>query len=636
MRAFEIAIRPLGPLLVGGSSAPTHGGDRTSARDARGRPMIPASALRGALRIELERLLRGRDGDGAACSANPAPPSAASPGSSWPAACDCPVCRLFGVEGEGTGLLRLEDAVLPEEAGATVTIRSQVGVSRTTRAAADAHLAFMEALEPAGPANAAPAFRAPGRLVPRGTTDEDLTDDLRNLRAACHALSGIGGGKARGLGWVECELREVEDEEIGSGTAPELPAGTHTVRVSLTAQAPLHFGAGRPLGAFHPTRTSAPGSTVRGALVFALLEHGLSRPEDAAFRELVTPGTAAASFGTARVASDRPMATRRKCRPKDHLFDDLLGELLRRQAARSGVALIPRGGGVCPVGDCQASKASPWPWTGKTVPLLKRLRTRTAINRKTGTAMDQKLFSMEVLEPTWAQGASCDGPVQLQAEVRGLTSAGADLLAGLDGREVWLGGRKSRGMGLCRVDVEALDGPDPKGARRHVEQLTRAFKKGWNLIEGAAADRLEGRPLGPGDLLLALVLEEPWLPDGPEAEEALHRGPLLDGVGPSPQGVELFQAFLVLTEHGRFGAREADRHGAPESVVRGEAPPETAVAAGSVYVYRVTEELLENHLEEWVEMGFRGCGSDREIGLGRFRLRGVDTLHSQKKEGVSE
>lgn len=630
MKAFEILVRPLSPLLIGGYSAPSHGGDRSGARDERGRPMIPASALRGALRIELERLLRGRDGDDAACSANVA---LRAGGGSLETRCDCPVCRLFGIEGEGSGLLRLEDAVLPEEAGAAVTVRSQVGVSRTTRSAVPAQLAFMEALEPAGSGNRTPALRASGRLVPRGTRDTDLDDDLRNLRAACRALTGLGGGKARGLGWVECELRETEEDEPRSATAVDLPSGVRALRVSFTAEAPLHFGAGRPLGAFHPTRTSAPGSTVRGALAFALLEHGLCRPDEAVFQELVTPAPTGASFGTARAPSDVPLATRRRCRPHEHIFDDLLGELLRRQAARCGVALTPRGGGVCPVGECRASKATPWPWTVSSSPLRKRLRTRTAINRKTGTAMDQKLYSMEVLEPAWAPGAEDDGPVTLTAEVRRLSPSGAELLAGLDGREVWLGGRKSRGMGLCRVDVEALDAPEPSRARRHVDRLTRAFKKGWGLIEQGAGDRLEVRPLGPDDFLLALVLEEPWLPDDPDLEDAVHRGPLLPDGDQTPDGVKPFQSFLTLTEHGRFGAREADRHGAPESVVRGEAPPETAVGAGSVYVYRVTGDLLEARLEDWVEQGFRGVGPEREIGFGRFRIRGVHDPDAQDEQG---
>jgi hypothetical protein len=42
-------------------------------------------------------------------------------------------------------------------------------------------------------------------------------------------------------------------------------------------------------------------------------------------------------------------------------------------------------------------------------------------------------------------------PLRLFAEVRGVEPAVAALLAALDGHDVWLGGKRSKGMGRCRL-----------------------------------------------------------------------------------------------------------------------------------------------------------------------------------------
>lgn len=603
-RSLAVEVRALGPLLVGGQSAPRHGGDKASARDVMERPVIPASALRGALRIELERLLRGRDGDAAVCGANVDPQNAgAEP-------CDCPACRLFGQEGHGIGTLRLEDAVLAETGAAVPVLRSQVAVGRRTGSAVSGHLAFLEAAAPGS--DAPPIFRARAHLAPRsaGEGAEALDRDLENLRAACAALSALGGGKARGFGWVECSVVAApEDGPVpGTAEAPTLPSGPAlSLRLCFEALAPLHLGDGRPLGGFLPTRTSAPGSTVRGAVAFALLEQGLCTPEDERFQRLVA-ADGGVSFGTARAAGDRPSATRRKCRPNEHVFDDLVGEFLRREAARREVALLPRADRPCPKSGCTASKVAPWHWQEAEPEPRRRVRTRTAINRRTGTSMDQKLYSVEVLEPV---------PLVLTAEVRGVPGAAAELLARLHGREVWLGGRRSRGMGRCRLTVEPAPAAGPEAARQAIEDLTREVRAGWGRVQEVAGDRL-GTLLSEDEVLVALVLDEPW---APEDEAGLDAGPL---AAPEGKGLERLHAFLGLVEEGRFGAVEAKRFGAPETVARGELPPDLAAAPGSTYVYRARRSTLDAELESWLALGRAGSGRNREIGWGRFTVRGPE------------
>lgn len=610
LRRFEIEVRAVGPLLVGGHSAPEHGGDKASARDLRGRPMIPASALRGALRIELERLLRGRDGDDAVCGAN------LEAGEARGEPCTCPVCRLFGQEGHGLGSLRLEDAVLAEGSRAVPVLRPQVAVGRRSGSAVSGHLAFMEAM--AAAEAEPPVYCARGHLAPRSVdeTPEALAEDLRNLRAAAAALFALGGGKARGFGWVECDVREAADEkeaEKPPSVAPASAGGTVSLRLRLEARAPLHFGDGRPLGGFLPTRASAPGSTVRGAVAFALLEQGLCGPDDGRFQSLVVGGDGAASFGTARGAGDRPSATRRRCRPNDHVFDDLVGEILRRQSAEVGVALAIRAGGACTKDGCTATKAQPWPWRERHPEPWRRVRTRTAINRRTGTAMDQKLYSVEVLEPEYARGAGKERvPLELVAEVRGLSGEAAELLATLHGREVWLGGRRSRGMGRCLVRVEEAVEPEVELARQAADSLTREVARAWAAVRAAVGEAVDDFP-GKDQALVAIVLEEPWAPE--DGSRDLENGPL--GAEAKP-----IHRFLHVVEEGRFGAVEASRFGAPQAVTRGEIEPVLAAAPGSIFVARIARSALDAHLARWLTLGRRGSGRNREIGWGRFSIRG--------------
>jgi CRISPR-associated protein Csm3 len=612
MKTFDILIRPdAAALSLGGYSAPRLGGDKATARDMDNRPVVPASALKGALRLELERLLRGRDGTALVCSANRDESDPGAP------PCPCPICRLFGEPGRATGTLRLDDAVLAEEAAEEPALRPGVGVSRTTGSVVDKHLTFVETT---GDLGEGACFRARARLVPRGDLDRDepLEEDWQNLSAACAALRAIGGGKARGLGWVDCEVSALEE-------APEAPvvqgstSGSGSVTLRFEALAPLHFGFGRQLGFFQGTHRHAAGSTVRGALAFALLESDRSLATDPGFQRLFDPA-AGASFGAARIEGDVASATRRKCRPEGHVFDDLVGELIRREAARSGLALAVMERGGCAHPGCHATKVQPSDFRAGAPQVRSRVRTLTALNRLTGTSMDRKLYSIEALEPRLWRAETTE-PLILTSEVRGLDSAGAALLRRFSGLDVWLGGKRSKGTGRCRLTVDEAPGPDLAAVQRSIEALGAALREGWEVLATAAGLALRGRILGETELPLAIVLREPWQPSASNGhgEPALGQGPLGEA------GLRLFDVFVLLSEEGRFGANEADRYRAAEGVLRGEEPPQRVAAAGSVYVYTVQRDVLAARLSDWLALGLDGSGSHRELGWGRFTIRGPET-----------
>lgn len=603
MKRFEIVLKPQDAALsVGGQSSPRFGGHKATARDAAGRLVIPATALRGALRVELERLLRGLDPPTPVCSANKDDAAIDDK------PCECPVCRLFGRGGTATGTLRLEDALFHggDVDAEDVVMRPQVAVSRTTGTAAEDHLLFQET-SPVFPRDdlQAPTFRARAVWVRRGSADgkKEREEDLRNLRAACRALRAVGSGKARGLGWVECSLEETEDasEATPSGAALSEDPGT-SLELVFKARAPLHIGAGPPLGGYHFTRRYAPASTVRGAVAFALLEQGLAEPEDEAFQELAQ----ATAFGSARPAGLDPCLTRRRCRPERHVFDELVAQVVRRRAAEHGVALAVVGP-PCPQEGCKADKAEPTDWAQKGSEPFVRVRTRTALNRRTGTSMDAKLYAQEVLENR------PETPLRLVAQVELLSPAARTLLAKLHGREVWLGAKRSKGQGRCRLQVRPATSPNTDSARETVASLTRALQEGWSAVRRAVPG-FEGELLPAGHSALALVLTEPWKPANGGGAAA---GPL--GPEVAAAGGTVLASFHRTEEVGGFEIVEAGRWGRKRSGERRATPH---VAVGAVYVYQLPETALDEHLDAWLRQGTEGSAP---FGHGRFRLRGPET-----------
>ncbi len=132
MSGFVLTLRfPSGSPLIGGYSAVPTGLHAVSAQDHNGHPVIPATAIRGALRESLESLLRGAKqpacsgGDGLLLGQAPVDkqergPINANIQDETISVCRCKACLLFGTQrdklddGERafSGLI-LSDARLP-------------------------------------------------------------------------------------------------------------------------------------------------------------------------------------------------------------------------------------------------------------------------------------------------------------------------------------------------------------------------------------------------------------------------------------------------------------------------------------------------------------------------------------------
>lgn len=171
--------------------------DRPIELDAEGYPLIPASSIRGRLRVHLERLLRQM---GLPVCTPPSPeqmcPHAGHDGY-------CLACRVFGSPWYPAGMMNGDLRLVnprPMPADLLRSKRTSVGISRRLGTAQAERLFTLEAA--AAAAQGLPLLFE-GEMVGR------LTDEEAGwLLAAVPLVAHLGGSKARGLGEVSLRVKE--------------------------------------------------------------------------------------------------------------------------------------------------------------------------------------------------------------------------------------------------------------------------------------------------------------------------------------------------------------------------------------------------------------------------------------------
>jgi len=285
VRKFKLRIKVNTSLLIGGQTSSTLL-DAATAREASGAPLIPASALKGALRIGLERLLKALKGQDAACFVS-------DPGKACSPEGPCTVCKIFGGPGS-EGKIRFTDArvVEPlrrlftkenkeerreEPTGGGYAIRHGVAISRKRNAAQEEMYFNAEVLSQFLPEC---IFESEVWLLKDFEGDEE-----RLFQTAVRSLETIGGDKSRGLGWVEAELEELSPEESGGQPGAQPQAQADKVMLLLSPVEHTRISGTKPTSYFLETLNYIPGSTVRGAVARSF-SHSLDKGwQDEAFKE---------------------------------------------------------------------------------------------------------------------------------------------------------------------------------------------------------------------------------------------------------------------------------------------------------------------------------------------------------------
>jgi len=184
---LEIELRiEIGTALHTTGNQRRLGVDKAQALDVQDQPVLPATTLKGFLRARAEQILRSW---GHQVCMGPGPDSMC--GENAP----CLVCRVFG-NPRFRAPLRFRDAHPDSPGDSALAVRSGVAISRYRRAAYPQRLFF---LETAGPYGTQWRALCEGYFSDRGAALE---------AAALVALAArwgyaIGGGRTRGLGWIE-------------------------------------------------------------------------------------------------------------------------------------------------------------------------------------------------------------------------------------------------------------------------------------------------------------------------------------------------------------------------------------------------------------------------------------------------
>jgi len=212
----HLEIKTRTALSIGGLAPPGMGIDKGVIRNFEGQMIIPASTIKGKVRSECERILRGINPD-IVCR----PPKAENmcPHNELPAQKNkpiydrelCPICKLFGTNGNKAKLYfsdanaKVDIPNLEKEQLKSLDsqIRPGVTISRRRRTAEDERLFFIETSAP----NAGFIFR--GEI--KGNIDFNREAAL--LLAGIYSVVAMGGGKSRGMGWVDIEVKITLDGE---------------------------------------------------------------------------------------------------------------------------------------------------------------------------------------------------------------------------------------------------------------------------------------------------------------------------------------------------------------------------------------------------------------------------------------
>lgn len=599
-RSFTITIRPLGSLSLGGVTGVDRDQHNACARDRDGRPYIPATALRGALRNTLEALLRGADLP--ACAGGTGLPAEAAQ-DERPRAClmgqdgrRCIACRLFGgqrdlvPEGETFfSALIVGDATTDQSPDWTV--RPTVGMARSTRSADHQILVLRKLPAPTQDL----AFIAVGRLL-----DPELEPPLR---AALAATTHLGAGRSRGLGRVELAL--VFDAP--GSTRPQVRiADTDEVRLRITLSAPTSLGVANADDNLRDTRREVPGAALRGAIGFALAEalhkvHTRERP-DPAFEQLVAEDGARFSFfypvddssiPTESAVDPTPLPnTALECKfegRKHCLVDGLLDAIAASLADEPAIAQRVAETVAqtrCSDKKCSGPLRNARGPRSRTTPLATRTITRLAMDRTRDSARNEMLFSQILLDP----GTSFEGSIH---HIPPTTKARLELALQ---QPLSIGRGRSSGWG--RIEITHLDPLELPTIDTRAHAFHRALSARLTKAGLSAKEATRWIPI----TLLAPLIPEKEDEDGETA--------LLNN----------FPGCSV-----PFKARRFTREGGWDQREHGMQPA-LAVAAGAVFALRLPDKMpLSSVLPQLTELERDGLGQRRHQGYGTLRC--FDPFH---------
>jgi CRISPR-associated Csx10 family RAMP protein len=647
-------------LLIGGQTSAMLA-DIATAREPGGAPIIPASAVKGALRIEFERLLAGLGEP--VC--HPSNPELACLRNNL-----CLSCQLFGSPGR-EGILRFHDAKLqgtarslftkreaadkPEmPAGFGYALRPGVAINRRRRVAEEDLLftAQVVAPMPRDETIAPLTFAADVDLL---ETLPDWPRTLSLLQAAAKSLTALGADKSRGLGHLEAMLEEIPQTEPSS-IASTVPSAVD-VQVTLIADEYIRISDVKATNNFLEALEFVPGGTVRGALAKSFVtQTKKGNWQDPIVRDafLHHPMTVSNFYPTASGVLSKPVPlSARTCKhypgfgfkaptPDDRhwrhgthdvLITATLVKLLREQTDGRAPLVItlkdycecgrstnsdwlspadtPAGAKRCnaPLKPLEGFCTTPTtPATDSSGHISRRTITKTTINRARFTSAEGQLYSYEVLDTQLQQPENMRlrfiGTMRrLPDELRHhLTQMGTLLI----------GGARGRGFGKVRIgQINAIHEEDARNLRRRLDQFTKAIQDPLKACGHPKAEYLFFTLTLTSDLIIPIGQDTGWL-----ANDVSQR------LGLNAAWFSLEKSFTRISNHGGFNMAM----GIAKDLLH-------TFAMGSAFVFSyandddTVRQMIIDHLPDLLRMGI---GWQREEGCGQISF--CDRFHLERQK----
>ncbi len=386
--------------------------------------------------------------------------------------------------------------------------------------------------------------------------------------------------------------------------------------IAITAQSPLVFPVRKPGEQFRESLPFVPGGTLYGALGALQLGADLLRsirchnaypawPDDPWSHPL--PLTAAAPKGAATS-------------PSDTMIDRVCWERMRPTALIYAPTDF-EGRGWEATGGCYApaQNSDTRRQTMRTV--TQRVMTRASINRRRGTAEDQRLYSFLAISEvnrfthyTWdACGRECGATTVFSTLFLGSVSAPDDVdlappLTQID----QIGGRITTGMGVVTIKATATLPEDGAAVAGRIRQMTEHFASSaarYAQLRPTNDWRPEGDFFTVNLLSDAILYEEGWRPTTTLTADLLREVAKLETAD-----LTLLRAFAL---PGLAGGWNVSWPGAK--------PTSVSTGSGSVFVFHAPHGLTPGDADRLADLQLAGIGDRRPEGYGHVRI--CDDFH---------
>jgi CRISPR-associated protein Csx10 len=631
VKTVKLNIKMESALMIGGYSHSNPFADKCTASNPDGLPVIPASVIKGAIRMEFEKLFAQKCTKGEKC--------------------DCEACKIFGKEGDYEGLVRFYDAHLKDKkeiftekkdrkddngkkdvpTGYGYNERPGVVINRKTRTSEDNKLFLFETTAQFDK-NEQLEFETKLDVSPLLKNDCDL---WKKLRKAIALVFSIGGGRSRGLGFCQFDLIEDSASDTTNDNIPPLSGNSVKVILSMNSQH-VTIGSNKPYQHFVQTHDYIPGSTLRGALakgmVRKLKETGKGNGDIA---EMLNENFTKSGLifddclpTEGKTASKVIPLSARTCKVYNGFLDDykdvsdkphgvvdvVISDLIYDKAELPIANLYK-----CTQCSNVMTDISGYYKKGakyEKVEISKRVVTRSAQNRKLRNSAEGQLFSIESIEKP------ADKTFNFVGTIRNINS---DMLTKLDEwncKNLHVGAEKSTGYGNIKIEFENLTGK--KDIQKRIDKFNEklkakmaACKESWGEIckSGISdetyftVDLLSDTILFDENGLYAGLMPEIW-------EIKTDEGIIVAERVRSYARTELVSGFMFKLDS------SGNKQFMPKRV-------QQAIKRGSVFVYKIYGNKLDEILPELLKLEEKGIGERREEGFGHIRI--CDEFHYEKE-----